>query len=440
MAIDTAKILQQAKNVLAGNWVDLGDRQGFTKPAAHLYPFQWNWDSAFIAYGYAYYDPPKAIAELRALFLGQWANGFLPHIVFHRTEGTQDYFPGPDVWDVQNVSAHAPKDLQTSGIGQPPLQAMALWHLYGKIHDPSLLEEFYPKLLALHRYLFTARDPEKWGLITIYHPWESGLDNSPRWDRALERVETQDMSKYRRHDTGIVSPKYRPSDEDYGRYLTLVQELKRQKYDDAGLYPTFPFRIKDVLFSSIAYLSNKRLCQIAETLGEDTSEIKTWMERFEHSLMKRCWNEEDKLFYDVDLITGEHIRVQTVAALMPMITGLPTKDQIHAVSRLIRKTQFCEQESCTLAPSTSVDAEQYNPELYWRGPVWINMNWFIWKGFRECQMLEAAGEMKGGMLALISEQGFWEYYSPRTGKGLGAENFSWSAALIIDLLLRKPLR
>ena len=38
------------------------------------------------------------------------------------------------------------------------------------------------------------------------------------------------------------------------------------------------------------------------------------------------------------------------------------------------------------------------------------------------------------MLDLVDREGFFEYYEPETGKGLGADGFSWTAALFIDLV------
>jgi hypothetical protein len=37
----------------------------------------------------------------------------------------------------------------------------------------------------------------------------------------------------------------------------------------------------------------------------------------------------------------------------------------------------------------------------------------------------------------VSEQGFREYYDPITGAGLGGKNFSWTAALVIDMIMMK---
>ena len=44
--------------------------------------------------------------------------------------------------------------------------------------------------------------------------------------------------------------------------------------------------------------------------------------------------------------------------------------------------------------------------------------------------------MRRMTLELVSQSGFVEYYDPRTGEPLGVSDFSWSAALTLDLLLR----
>ncbi len=62
---DPRELLEQAKNVLAGNWVG-----GHTKPSPELYPHQWSWDSGFIAFGYAHYDQERAQREMLSLFRG----------------------------------------------------------------------------------------------------------------------------------------------------------------------------------------------------------------------------------------------------------------------------------------------------------------------------------------------------------------------------------
>src|ERR1700730_6307668 len=156
---------------------DLG---GWTKPAPRLYPHQWSWDSAFIAIGLAHVDPDRALRELETLFDAQWSDGRVPHIVFNPPAA--DYFPGPEWWASASTSPLAPRAPATSGLIQPPVHALALLRIQQCATANGIgerIRQLYSKMLAWHRYLASARDPRAEGLLVIYHPWESGTDNSP---------------------------------------------------------------------------------------------------------------------------------------------------------------------------------------------------------------------------------------------------------------------
>ena len=56
---------------------------------------QWNSDSAFVALGLARVDPERGRQEVRSLLRGRWADGMVPHIVFH--DAGADYSPGPEI-------------------------------------------------------------------------------------------------------------------------------------------------------------------------------------------------------------------------------------------------------------------------------------------------------------------------------------------------------
>ncbi len=147
----------------------------------------------------------------------------------------------------------------------------------------TFLRGNYPRLFAWHRYLATARDPEGSGLVTIYHPWESGTDNSPRWDAALGRVSIGEIPAYTRYDLQhVTDPSHRPTDEEYDRYLWLLELLKRARYDEADIYESHPFLVKDVLFSAILVAANEALLEIADVVGapqEERALIQGWIER-----------------------------------------------------------------------------------------------------------------------------------------------------------------
>lgn len=443
------ELQEAAQRILSGNWTTVSSKEGFTKPTNGLYPFQWSWDSAFHAMGYARTDVTKAQTELRTLFAGQWSNGLLPHIVFHNADSdeAQGYFPGPDVWR-SSVSSVAPDTLPTSGLVQPPVHAYAVWQVFATMRDEgerkakNWLREMYPKLLHFHRYLHTARDPESTGLITIYHPWESGLDNSPRWDESLEKVEKADMSAYVRRDTQHVDKKQRPSDDAYARYMSLVHSLRDARYDDERISRQHAFRVKDIFLSSLLYRSNGYLLQMATALGKATDEIESWLDAYETGLEELCWDEEDGLYYDYDLIAEKRVRCKTIASLMPLMSvgiGVARRESLitHLESR-----DFCGEGNCSygLKPSVSLSDESYSPKLYWRGPVWVNANWLLSLALYEQGHMDYAMALCEELIQMVKREGFYEYYATDTGEGLGGKNFSWSAALVLDILERRQLR
>ena len=91
-----------AVDALARETLIANDRGGYTVPNAKVYPFQWNWDSAFVAMGFSVFDEHRAWRELETLFLGQWPDGMVPSIVFHKAD--PGYYPGPEAWG----TAHQP--------------------------------------------------------------------------------------------------------------------------------------------------------------------------------------------------------------------------------------------------------------------------------------------------------------------------------------------
>jgi hypothetical protein len=101
-------------------------------------------------------------------------------------------------------------------------------------------------------------------LVTTFHPWESGRDDSPIWDDALARVKITVMPKFERLDVKAASSSERPSDEEYNKFIFLVDTMKLYNYDQKVMYEKYPFKIKDVLFSSILYVANWALtnCKI----------------------------------------------------------------------------------------------------------------------------------------------------------------------------------
>src|SRR5262249_38978404 len=142
----------------------------------------------------------------------------------------------------------------------------------------------YPRMLAWHRYLARFRDPHRGGLLVIYHPWESGTDNSPRWDAALARITVGALAHYQRHDLKhVANAAERPTQAEYDRYLWLVELLKQAGYADDVIQQRHPFQIGDVLMSAIFAAASQSLLEVGELLGrdrEELDELSGYVERF----------------------------------------------------------------------------------------------------------------------------------------------------------------
>ncbi|GAA5336643.1 MULTISPECIES: trehalase family glycosidase [Thermus] len=411
MPLDRVK---EAEGILRAN-----DRGGYTVPAQGLYPFQWLWDSGFVALGWAVLDGDRAFAELETLFLGQWENGFLPHIVFHREDA--GYFPGPEIWG----SGRKP---QTSGITQPPFLAPVLLHLARKFGEKGKAQarKLYPRLLALHRFLHLYRDPEGTGLVAVLHPWETGMDNSPAWDLPLKRVPRYPVPPEARRDTKHVPPEERPRLEDYERYLYLVSLFRSLNYDPASCYRESPFRVVDVGFNALLLFADEALVELAGLLGEDPSEPRGWWQRG-LSALEALWDEEAGLYRSLDLFSGKRIPRATSAGFLPLLLPLPRS----RAERLLTTFRSWAGEARYLFPSVLPSALYFEARRYWRGPVWAPVNWLLAWGLVRQGFHEEAARLKKDLLALVEGSGFREYYHPFTGEGLGGRGFSWTAALYL---------
>ena len=430
-----ARLVLEAMGVLEANW--LGHA---TRPSPRLYPHQWSWDAAFIAMGYARFRQDRAEQELSSLFEGQWSNGLLPHIVF--SEGDHPYFPGPDFWQTE-LNPYAPRRPRTSGIVQPPVHATAALHIYRTAPDQTraraFLDVLLPRLSAWHFYLRRERIRNDDALVEIWHPWESGMDNSPLWDEALGRLVPESVRDWVRADLDHAREEERPTDDHYDRFIHLVKLFRQHHYHPEPIARATPFAIADVLYNSLWVRANRDLAEICRVLGADPASFERWADDTTAGMRRRLWNEDLAVFVDFDLLEEAPIATRVGAGFAPLYAGIPTPEQATAmVDNLVASVGVSLDASTWMVPSFDPSETGFLPTNYWRGPIWVNVNWVLYHGLRRYGFDDLAATLRRSLIDLPRRSGFYEHYDPTTGRGHGAEQFAWTAALVLDLLFEDP--
>jgi len=413
-------------------------RGDWTCPAAGIYPHQWLWDSAFVAAGLARHDPRRAAREILAVLRGQWSNGMVPHMVFADDE--------PDgsrrLWGSRR-DLRAPRDVDTSCITQPPVLAIAARrvaeHLTGDDRQ-QFLGAVVPKLVGYHAWLHDERDPDATGLVTLIHPWECGLDTSPPWMAALRRLRPTvelrvafalhitRLVRAVRRDTRYLPARERASDDDGLRMLDLATHLRHHGFDLARLAPGRCLRVHDVSFNALLAIADRDLLELADTAGVTVAGLR---ERIGTSVdaLETLWNDELGTYCARDAVTGDWIGPPTVAAFTMLGAGVDEAHLDQLVARLRTDAWWPDHP----VPSIGCDTPEFDSERYWSGPSWVNINWLLIDGLRRRGETGLAASLRQHTLDLVARGGCAEYFSPLTGAPLGARDFSWTAALALDL-------
>jgi putative isomerase len=266
-------------------------------------------------------------------------------------------------------------------VTKPPILAWAALKLHEKDPDIDFLQEIYVPLVRLYAWWFTMNDDDGDGLAQYNHPYSSGLDDSPLWDYGMP-VESPDLNTY-----------------------LCVQ------------------------MGSLAV--------IAEMLGMD-AEGAMWRRRAA-SIVRRMiddfWDDESGYFWA--LHEEQPIPVRTPFNLYPLWTGqLPNEIRERVLAHLTNPDEFWGEY---VIPTVARDDPHYDPKTMWRGPVWVNINYFFIEALEQIGLIELARELREKTLQLVmSHDHIFEYYNSEDGSvpGTAADIFGWTAAVFIDLAIK----
>jgi hypothetical protein len=266
-------------------------------------------------------------------------------------------------------------------VTKPPILAWTALKLHETDPNIEFLREIYVPLVRWNAWWFSMNDDDVDGLAQYNHPYSSGLDDSPLWDDEMP-VESPDLNTY------------------------LCVQMGS-------------------------------LAMMAEALGME-AESKMWRRRAEsivHRMIEHFWDPEAGLFWATH--HHEPIRVRTPFNLYPLWTGqLPDHIRHRIIEHLTNPDEFWGKY---LLPSVARNDPHYESDTMWRGPVWVNINYFFIEALEQIGEHALARELRDKTLALIMEHdSIYEYYHAENGKPPegAADIFGWTAAVFIDLAIQ----
>ncbi|HEV7301555.1 MAG TPA: trehalase family glycosidase [Tepidisphaeraceae bacterium] len=368
-----------AEGAMTGLW---------TTPDRWPHRDMWLWDSVFHAIGIAHFDRAMARRVLDAMFDVQRVDGFIPH--------------------------QAAATGWRSQITQPPVLAFGMERVMGDTSDLDWIAARFDQLAAYLRWNEQNRDTDGNGLVEWYieanehcRSGESGMDNSPRFDDAVQ-LDAVDFNSF-------MAAEYRT----LARFARLLGRDDDARRCDAR---------------------HRELCA---------------------SINGLLWDESTGFYQDRDVVTGRRTGILANSGFLPLICGAASAEQAQRLARHLEDPATF--GTTVPVPSVAVSSRRGGEKDMWRGPMWVNLNWLIEIGLRDYGLTQAADHVRERTVAEIVRHHqrhgtFYEFYDSDGAtepghldrKGHRASpggnpyhrvihDFGWTATLFIDMVHRAAL-
>lgn len=394
-------LVSSARAVLDAARQEVPGRPVYRVPNLNVYPHQWLWDSCFHAVALTTLgDLDAALAELEALFWAQTPEGFVPHMTHHRDPGAAQ-----ELWKRDGRSI----------ITQPPMYGHALRVLAAGIetsgrHDlEERLTAVCQRATAALHWLFRHRSDDEDGRLVIVHPWESGCDNSPRFDGYLPE------------------PWSRPAWDR--RKRELLATLCDYPAGGEGAPVSNPrFRVRSAMFNALAAFNALELAQV-------TGDFELYLHGVGKSGgLDAMWDDEVATWCDIpDLHEDSPVeavqrcaRARTANGLLGvLVTKYPERAE-RVFDQLTDPAAF----GAPFGPTEVHRADPaFNPAGYWRGGTWPQVSYLLWLAAHRWGH-PCAPELAAQLRAATAANGFAEYWDPDTAAGHGAIPCTWATVSI----------
>ncbi len=392
--VSQAQLEAKAREIMKAHWrygtSDLGrgsnsatpaQTWGYTDPNPQRYGWQWLWDSCFHAVVWAELgEADRALLELQTLLATMGPSGFVPHMNFVSNPSAS-----LDFWGRSGASS----------ITQPPMFGHAIAELVRRgIEVP---EELCTQAARALSFFVKHRRDSSTGLIAIVHPWESGADNSPRWDGHY------------------LTPYGKVGWQD--EKISLLGTIQR---DADGVPLSNPaFHVASASFTALVAFNLSELAETTGAIGLDAvSELA--------DSVKARWDAASQTWVDAE-VSGKAMPALATPVLDALLCVLcdstPAKFEIicdHLFDPGVYGASF--------GPAgTSRSHPTYDGNGYWRGSAWPQLTYLLWHGMKRLGRLREAAVLASQLRQGVHMSGFAEHWNPQNANPGGAVPQSWSA-------------
>lgn len=376
----------------------------------------WAWDSWKQAVATAQFDGELAKNNIKALFdyqiqkddpIRPQDEGAIIDAIFYNQDEARGGEGGN--WNERN--------------SKPALAAWSVWNVYKATGDKEFLKEMYPKLVAYHDWWYKNRDHDKNGVAEyggmvhdlnnneeeriLAAAWESGMDNATRFDK-----------------------------EGYGEGDIGVKVFENK--DKNGKLVGYSINQESVDLNAYLYAEKGFLKSMADELGEkkDSKKYSKEAEDLKNYVSENMYDKETGFFYDLQINEDGSQKKLLVnrgkgtEGWIPLWAKMADKEQAEGVKKVMMNPEMF--NTFVPLPTASKDNPKFDPNKYWRGPVWLDQALYGVEALQNYGYYDDALTLSHKLFdnaeGLIADGPIRENYNPETGAGLHTKNFSWSAS------------
>ncbi len=337
-------------NLVAGHGL-LGEHIA-SFPARGVYCCHFLWDTIFQNFGYMQMNTKFAKDGLLILTENLHQDGKMPMFIC--------------------ATWHRP------GVSQPPIVPWGVWELYQRTRDRDLLRQVYEPLSKNMDWWFREKDENKNGLVEFHDGFESGWDDSPRFDEGP--IDALDVNSYLYYSLNCLA-----------RIARVLRKKEERKW------------IKK-----------------AEQLGKLILEV--------------LYDPLENIFYDLNVKSGEPLKIKTPACFLPLWAGVPLDE---GLSRKMIETYLLSPQHFFgdyPFPSVAYSEERYLPGKWWRGPIWPSTAFLMLETLKKWGYQKEYRQSVSALLKMMLSGFPRENYNSQTGEGGGASQQGWSCAFLMHLV------